>query len=47
MALLVTDSGPLIALARLHLLGLPARIFQEVLVTATVWGEVTSNVSVE
>jgi predicted nucleic acid-binding protein len=39
--LLVADSGPLIALARLDLLALPARIFSEVLVTATVWEEVT------
>ena len=40
-ALLVADSGPLIALARLDLLDLPARYFESVLVTATVWGEVT------
>jgi predicted nucleic acid-binding protein len=40
-ALLVADSGPLIALARLDLLDLPARYFDTVLVTATVWGEVT------
>lgn len=39
--LLVADSGPLIALARLDLLALPSRIFSEVLVTATVWEEVT------
>lgn len=39
-ALLVADSGPLIALARLDLLALPARLFSEVLVTATVWQEV-------
>ena len=40
-ALLVADSGPLIALARLDLLDLPARYFESVLVTSTVWGEVT------
>lgn len=39
--LLVADSGPLIALARLDLLALPARLFGELLVTATVWHEVT------
>lgn len=38
--LLVADSGPLIALARLDLLALPARLFSEVLVTGTVWQEV-------
>ena len=38
--LLVADSGPLIALARLDLLALPARLFAEVLVTGTVWQEV-------
>jgi len=42
-ALLVADSGPLIALARLNLLALPSRLFREVLVTATVWGEVTCD----
>ena len=40
-ALLVADSGPLIALARLDLLGLPACYFESVLVTSTVWEEVT------
>lgn len=40
-ALLVADSGPLIALARLDRLELPARYFESVLVTATVWEEVT------
>jgi predicted nucleic acid-binding protein len=39
--LLVADSGPLIALARLDLLALPAALFAEFLVTATVWREVT------
>ena len=39
--LLVADSGPLIALARLGLLALPQRLFAEVLVTTTVWVEVT------
>jgi len=38
--LLVADSGPLIALARLDLLALPSRLFAEVLVTGTVWQEV-------
>ena len=39
--LLVADSGPLIALARIDLLALPTRLFGELLVTATVWDEVT------
>jgi len=39
--LLVADSGPLIALARLDLLAIPSRLFGELLVTATVWREVT------
>jgi predicted nucleic acid-binding protein len=38
---LVADSGPLIALARLDLLWLPARLEREVLVTETVWDEIT------
>jgi predicted nucleic acid-binding protein len=38
--LLVADSGPLIALARLDLLRLPSAIFAGTLVTATVWDEV-------
>lgn len=42
-ALLVADSGPLIALARLNLLALPSRLFRDVLVTATVWHEVTGE----
>lgn len=40
-ALLVADSGPLIALARLQRLDLPARLFGAVLVPALVWEEVT------
>lgn len=40
--LLVADSGPLIALVRLNLLALPARLFPQVLVSATVWAEVTN-----
>ena len=39
--LLIADSGPLIALARLDLLALPGRFFDEVVVTPTVWMEVT------
>lgn len=39
--LLIADSGPLIALARLDLLALPRHFFAEVLVTPTVWAEVT------
>lgn len=41
MALLVADSGPLIALARLELLWLPARLERELLVPGSVWTEVT------
>lgn len=41
VALLVADSGPLIVLARLNLLALPRQIFGRVLVTSTVWDEVT------
>lgn len=40
-ALLVADSGPLIALARLDRLDLPDLYFESVQVTATVWDEVT------
>jgi len=39
--LLVADSGPLIALARLDCLGIPTRYFESVIVTSTVWDEVT------
>ena len=38
--LLVADSGPLIALARLDLLHLPSAIFSDTWITATVWDEV-------
>lgn len=38
--LLVPDSGPLIALARVALLDLPAALYSEVLVPAVVWNEV-------
>lgn len=38
--LLVPDSGPLIALARVALLDLPAWLYGEVLVPAVVWDEV-------
>jgi len=41
VALLVADSGPLIALARLDLLRLPAQLEREVQVPASVWAEVT------
>lgn len=41
--LLVADSGPLIALGRLGLLGLPLKMFVEVLVTSTVWNEVAGG----
>ena len=40
-ALLVADSGPLIALARLQRLDLPSKLFGTVWVTFTVWDEVT------
>lgn len=43
--LLVADSGPLIALARLDLLAVPSRLFSETLVSATVWSEVTRGPS--
>lgn len=38
--LLIADSGPLIALARLNLLMLPGRYFDQVMVSTTVWREV-------
>lgn len=38
--LLIADSGPLIALARLDLLALPSRYFDEIVVSSTVWREV-------
>lgn len=41
MVLLVADSGPLIALARLDLRRLPAQLKSEVQVPASVWAEVT------
>jgi predicted nucleic acid-binding protein len=46
-ACLVADSGPLIALARLDLLGLPSRYFEPVLVTSSVWLEVTRKPGVD
>lgn len=46
-ALLIADSGPLIAFAGLDLLGLPARYFESVLVPSTVWEEVTRKPGVE
>ncbi len=46
-AFLVADSGPLIALARLDLLDLPARYFESVLVTSTVWEEVTRKPDID
>ncbi len=46
-AFLVADSGPLIALARLDLLDLPAHYFESVLVTSTVWEEVTCKPDVD
>lgn len=39
--LLAADSGPLIALGKLGLLHLPAALYDDVLVTQTVWVEVT------
>ncbi len=39
-ALLIADSGPLIALARLDLLHLPGRYFETVLVPSVVWDEI-------
>lgn len=46
-ALPITDSGPLIALARLALLDLPGRYFESVLVPSTVWEEVTRKPGVD
>ena len=46
-ACLVADSGPLIALGRLDLLGLPSRYFELVLVTSSVWLEVTRKPGVD
>jgi predicted nucleic acid-binding protein len=46
-ACLVADSGPLIALGRLDLLGLPSRYFEPVLVTSSVWLEVTRKPGVD
>ena len=46
-ALLIADSGPLIALARLDLLDLPARYFESVLVPSTVWEEVMRKPGVD
>lgn len=46
-ACLVADSGPLIALGRLDLLGLPSRYFGLVLVTSSVWLEVTRKPGVD
>jgi uncharacterized protein len=45
--LLVADSGPLIALARVDSLGLPAALFREVLVPSIVWEEVGRRPSPE
>lgn len=39
--LLIADSGPLIALARLDLLALPKRYFDEIVVSSTFWREVS------
>ena len=41
--LLVADSGPLIALARLNLFHLPDCYFESTFVTTAVWDEVTRN----
>ncbi len=41
--LLVADSGPLIALARLNLLHVPGCYFEPAFVTTAVWDEVTRN----
>ena len=44
---LAADSGPLIALAKLDLLGSPARYFEPVLVTSSVWLEITRKPGVD
>ena len=46
-ALLIADSGPLIALARLQRLSLPSELFGKVWVTETVWNEVTRQPRVD
>ena len=46
-ALLIADSGPLIALARLQRLSLPSELFGNVWVTETVWDEVTRQPRVD
>ena len=43
MPLLVADSGPLIALARLNLLNVPGCYFESTFIAAAVWDEVTRN----
>lgn len=44
---LAADSGPLIALSKLDLLELPARYFEPVLVTSSVWLEITRKPGVD
>src|SRR3990172_13274267 len=46
-ACLVADSGPPIGFARLDFLGLPSRYFEPVLVTSSVWLEVTRKPGVD
>lgn len=43
MPCLIADSGPLIALAKLGLLNLPARLFGRVVLPETVWLECTAD----
>jgi predicted nucleic acid-binding protein len=43
MSCIVADAGPLIALAKLDLLGLPARAFGQTIVPATVLAECTAQ----